>query len=312
VTVGFDRCLYLLPFDHRESFARKLFGWKGALNLAQTAEITAAKQIIYEGFQAAVANGVPKNRAAILVDERFGAGILRDAKRDGYMTVCPAEKSGQQEFAFEFGDDFARHVEAFNPTFCKALVRFNPEGDAASNRRQSARLKRLSDYLQKSERLFMFELLVPATPAQLERVHGQESIFDRESRPRLMVQAVQALHAAGVEPDVWKVEGMERREACADFVAAARREGRHSVGCITLGRHENEQKVRAWVATAAGVRGFIGFAVGRTTFWDALVDWRVNRITRAAAVEEIARRYREWVDIFETNRSVAAAEWRTL
>jgi myo-inositol catabolism protein IolC len=47
------------------------------------------------------------------------------------------------------------------------------------------------------------------------------------------------------------------------------------------------------------VPGFIGFAVGRTTFWDALVDWRAGRITGDAAVEIIAHRYQQWADIFE-------------
>ena len=131
MAIGFDQPLYLLPFDHRESFQTKMFGWKGTLSAAQTAEIAAAKQVIYDGFLAAVAGGVPKEHAGILVDEQFGAAILRDAARQGYMTACPVEKSGQKEFDFEYGEDFARHIEAFNPTFCKVLVRYNPEGDAA-------------------------------------------------------------------------------------------------------------------------------------------------------------------------------------
>ena len=169
MTIGFDQPLYILPFDQRESFQTKMFGWKGALSAAQTAEIPAAKQVIYDGFQAAVAGGVPKEHAAILVDEQFGATILRDAARQGYMTVCPAEKSGQKEFDFEYGEEFAWHIEAFNPTFCKVLIRYNPEGDKALNRRQAARLKRLSDYLHGSGRLFMVELYVDAEPAQMER-----------------------------------------------------------------------------------------------------------------------------------------------
>ena len=124
MTVGFDQPLYLLPFDHRESFETKLFGWEGALSAAQTAEIAAAKQVIYDGFETAVAGGAPKKHAAILVDEQFGAAILRDAARQGFMTACPVEKSGYPEFNFEYGEDFAQHIEAFKPTFCKVLVRF--------------------------------------------------------------------------------------------------------------------------------------------------------------------------------------------
>ena len=132
--------------------------------------------MIYDAFKAAVAGGVPKERAGILVDEQFGAAILRDAAKQGFITACPAEKSGQDEFDFEYGPDFARHIEEFNPTFCKVLVRYNPEGDQELNRRQAARLKQLSDYLHASGRLYMFELLVPPdagpAPAPRQRQEG--------------------------------------------------------------------------------------------------------------------------------------------
>jgi myo-inositol catabolism protein IolC len=303
MSIGFDQPLYILPFDHRGSFQTKMFGWKGTLTAEQTAEIAAAKRVIYDGFQAALAGGVAKEKAGILVDEQFGAAILRDAAQHGYSTSCPAEKSGQDEFDFEHGEDFAKHIELFNPTFCKVLVRYNPESEKALNQRQAARLKRLSDYLHTRGRSrFMFELLVPAEPAQLERLHGDKKAYDLQVRPGLMVRAIQELQDAGVEADVWKIEGLDRQEDCVQVVAAARRKGREKVGCIILGRGEDDKKVREWLTTAAHVPGFIGFAVGRTTFWDPLVDWRAKKTTREAAVAEIARRYREWVDIFEKAR----------
>jgi myo-inositol catabolism protein IolC len=301
MAIGFDQPLYVLPFDHRGSFQTKLFGWKGALNEQQTAEIAAAKQVIYDGFKAALAAGVPKSKAGILVDEQFGAAILRDASKNGYQTACPAEKSGQDEFDFEYGEDFAKHIEMFQPTFCKVLVRYNPEGDKALNQRQVSRLKRLSDDLHgKSKSKFMFELLVPPEEAQLKKVNGDKKAYDQKIRPGLMVQAIQHLQDAGVEPDVWKIEGLDRREDCVRVVDAARRNGRSKVGCIVLGRGEDDRKVREWLTIAAPVPGFIGFAVGRTTFWDPLVDCRAKKTTREAAVAEIARRYREWVGIFES------------
>lgn len=299
MTIGFDKPLYVLPFDHRGSFQTKLFGWKGTLTAEQTAQIAAAKQVIYDAFKAAVDSGVPKTKAGILVDEQFGAAILRDAVKNAFTTACPAEKSGQDEFDFEYGEDFAKHIEAFKPTFCKVLVRYNPEGDQVLNQRQTARLKRLSDYLHSSNRLYMFELLVPAEATQLERFKGDKKAYDRELRPSLMVQAIQQLQDAGVEPDVWKIEGLDHREGCVKIVAAARRDGRSKVGCIVLGRGEDDKKVRDWLTAAAGVPGFIGFAVGRTTFWDPLVNWKAQRISRAEAVTQVAGLYRQWVDLFE-------------
>jgi len=303
MTQGFDKPLYVLPFDHRGSFQTKMFGWKGALTPEQMAEIAATKQVIYEGFKKAIAGGVVKDKAGILVDEEFGAAVLRDAAKNGYGTACPAEKSGQDEFDFEYGQDFAKHIEAFHPTFCKVLVRYNPEGDPSLNQRQAARLKQLSEYLRsKGRSLFMFELLVPAEKPQLDRLKGDKKAYDREIRPGLMVGAIQQLQDAGVEPDVWKIEGLDRREDCTKIVAVARRNGRNKVGCIVLGRGEDDKKVREWLAVAAPVPGFIGFAVGRTTFWDPLIAMRANKITRGTAATDIAGRYREWVDIFEKAR----------
>jgi myo-inositol catabolism protein IolC len=300
---GFDRSLYIQPFDHRGSFETGMFGWKGELNREQTAQISSAKQVIYDGFKAAVAAGVPHENVGILVDEQFGAAILHDARTRGYVTACPAEMSGQEEFEFQYGEEFAQHIEAFHPTFCKVLVRYNPQGDQAGNLRQSAKLKRLSDYLQGENRsLFMFELLVPPEEAQLDKLQGDRKAYDLEVRPRLMVEAIRQLQDAQVEPDVWKIEGLDRREDCQQIVTIARRHGRDRVGCIVLGRGENAQKVREWLTTAAGVPGFIGFAVGRTDFWEPLVGWRDKKTTREAAVAEIARRYQEFVEVFESAR----------
>ena len=303
---GYTKPLYILPFDHRASFESGMFGWTETLGPEQIARIIAAKRVIYDGFCAAVAGGVPREMAGILVDERFGAGILRDARPRGYITCLPAEKSGRDEFDFEFGEQFARHIEQFAPTFCKVLVRYNTEGDAAMNSRQAARLRRLSEYLGSSPSKFMFELLVPATRKQLNGVKADPRAYDQELRPALMVSAIRELQDFGVEPDVWKVEGLDRREDYEGIAAMAMRDGRDNVRCIVLGRAEEEQHVREWLATAAAVRGFIGFAVGRTTFWDPLIALRDETITRPAAVAEIARRFRRWVDLFGQTRSATS------
>jgi myo-inositol catabolism protein IolC len=297
---GYDRTLYILPFDHRGSLETRMFGWKPPLSPAQTAEISSAKQVIYDGFIAALAGGAPKGKAAILVDEQYGADILRDAAARGVVTACAAEKSGLDEFEFEYGEEFWRHVETIDPTFCKVLVRYNPRGDQALNRRQAARLRRLSEFLAwKNRSRFMFELLVPPNKAQVAEAAGDKAVYDRTLRPQLMIEAIHELQDAGVEPDVWKVEGLDRLVDCARIVDAARAGGRDHVSCIVLGRGEDERKVREWLEIAADAPGFIGFAVGRTEFWDPLVAWRSKKATREQTVAEIARRYRSLVDLFE-------------
>lgn len=302
-SIGFDLPLYVLPFDHRASFETKMFGFEGPMTPERTAEIARAKEVIYDGFKAALAGGVAAEEACILVDEQFGADIVRDAAAHGYAFAMPAEKSGQDEFEFEYGDRFAEHIEAFRPTFCKVLVRYNVEGDVAMNRRQAALLARLSAYLHdRSQSRFMFEMLVPPEKAQLERLRGDRTAYDHELRPGLMVRAIEELQDARVEPDVWKVEGLERREQCERIVATARRGGRDRVGCIVLGRAASEQQVDTWLTTAASVAGYVGFAVGRTDFWEPLVAWRAKRISRDEAVRRISRRYRDFVDVFESGR----------
>ena len=221
------------------------------------------------------------------------------------MTALSTEQSGSNEFEFEFGAAFAEHIEAFHPTFAKALVRYNPEGDAALNRRQTAKLKQLSDYCRSSGQLFMFELLVPAAKAQMNRVQSDKATYDLRIRPELMLQTIRSLQDAGDEPDVWKIEGLDRREDCERVVETARRDGRHNVGCIVLGRGADQRRVTGWLETAASVSGFIGFAVGRTTFWDAVADYVAKNASRQEAVSRVAKRYGEWVAVFERARRSA-------
>ncbi len=300
---GYTRPLYLLPFDHRASYISGLFSWKGPLNVEQMVTVANSKHVIYEGFQQAIADHVPKDRVGLLVDEEFGSAILRDAASKGFITVASVEKSGQEEFEFAYGEDFAQHIEAFHPTFAKVLVRYNPEGDVALNQRQVSRLTRLSNYLHRTQTLFMFELLVPASPMQLEQLEEDKNAYDLQLRPHLMMQAIQALQDAGVEPDVWKIEGLDRQEECVRLVELARRDGRNTVGLIVLGRGAERDRVVHWLKTAASVPGFIGFAVGRTSFWQPLVDFEAKRISKVEAATRIAHNFEAWIHIFEETRS---------
>ena len=303
--------LYMLPFDHRSSFEHGLFGWSGAISQEQTAEIAASKQVVYEALLAAIDHGVPRDRAALLVDEQFGRAILADAHARGLITACCAEKSGQAEFAFEYGDDYARHIELVDPTYCKVLVRYNPQGDAARNRRQAGRLRRLSEYLHRARRRFLFELLVPAEPTQLARFSRDVLAYDHELRPALVVTAMRELQDAGVEPDIWKIEGLDRREDCVAAANAAQRDGRREVTCIVLGRHADDARVLRWLEVAATVPAFAGFAVGRSTFWQPLVDLLAGRIDRASAISAIDREYRHWVDVWQASRNGQRVEANT-
>ena len=303
--LGYDRPLFILAFDHRESFERTLFGIRGTPSIEQRSAISDAKAVVFEGFRLAAASGrVSRESAGVLIDEEFGAAIARAAADEGFVVAVPAEQSGHEEFDFEYGEAFAEHVEAFDPTFCKVLVRYNPEGDVEMNVRQAERLARLSEWLRAGGRRLLFELLVPPTPAQLERAGGDRDRVDREQRPTLMLAAMAELQRRGVEPDVWKIEGLDDPEDCRRMSAAARVGGRETVACVVLGRGADEAAVERWLRAGAGIPGYVGFAIGRTIWWDSIDRYLKGSHGRDAAAAEIAERYGRFVDVYRA----AAAE----
>src|SRR5215204_5869442 len=236
MALGYHGKLYILAFDHRGSFQKKMFGIEGDPNPEETETISDAKKLIYEGMEIAVERGVDAEATGVLVDEQFGSDIPKLAREHGLKLAQPVEKSGQEEFDFQYGEDFGKHIEDNDPDFSKVLVRLNPEGDAEMNERQLGRLKRLADWLHEHDRLFLFELLVPATDEQLESVGGDTDRYDAELRPELMRRVIEELQDRGVEPDIWKIEGVDEQSDCEKIVASTRRDGRDGVVSVVLGR----------------------------------------------------------------------------
>jgi myo-inositol catabolism protein IolC len=299
VTLGYDKTLYILAFDHRGSF-EKMFGISGREPTEEdTARISDAKSLIFEGFQRAISEGVPRSAGGVLVDGQYGQQVARMAREHGYLFAMPVEKSGQAEFDFEYGEAFGGKIEEFDPTFSKVLVRFNPEGDLEMNTRQAERLRRLSDWLHERDRKFLFELLVPAEKHQLEAVGGDEERYDSETRPQLMMQAIEELQGAGIEPDIWKIEGIDLRDSCRKIAELVRRGSREQVSCVVLGRGASDAKVDEWLRAGSGLPGYIGFAIGRSIFGDAVKALAANGGDREAGVQSIAGKYRRFIKVYE-------------
>jgi myo-inositol catabolism protein IolC len=300
MALDYDKPLYILAFDHRGSFQKKFFGVAGEPNAEETARISDAKTVIYLGAKRALDEGVPRESAGVLVDEQFGADAAQDAKASGLILAMPVEKSGQDEFDFQYGEDFGAHIEEFDPTFSKVLVRYNPDGGQESdamNARQSERLKRLGDWLHEKGRKYLFELLVPPTPQQVEAA-GDEQTWDRDERPKLMKTAIVQLQASGVEPDIWKIEGIDRREDCETIAATTKVGGRDGVACVVLGRGADDAAVDHWLRTGSGVPGYIGFAIGRSIWWDPLKAFVDGNLEREEAAKQIAANYRRFIDVY--------------
>ena len=293
-----DKNLFMLAFDQRGSFTSGLFNIKGTPTPEETALIADAKRVIFEGLNLAVVDGVPIASVGLLVDEQFGAEVARMASAIGYTLAMPVEKSGQSEFDFEYGVDFGQHIEAFDPAYAKVLVRYNPDGDSAMNLRQLTRLAELSIWLRQHNRRLLFELLVPAEPAQMAKVGGDCDLYDLEMRPELTVRAIAEAQAAGVEPEIWKVEGLDRREDYRRVAEKARAAGRDRVTCIILGRGASEAKLEDWLQQEAGVPGFVGFAIGRSIWQRPLGEWLAERLDRAGASRMIANNYLRMIEIY--------------
>jgi 5-dehydro-2-deoxygluconokinase len=300
MALGYDGKLYILAFDHRGSFQKKMFGIAGDPTPEETATIADAKKLIFEGMLVAVQRGADPAETGVLVDEQFGSDIPSEARSHGLKLAMPVEKSGQNEFDFEYGDQFGEHILKFDPDFSKVLVRYNPEDDPVMNERQLGRLKRLSDWLHENDRKFLFELLVPATDAQLEKVGGDTDRYDAELRPELMRGAIEAIQNFGIEVDIWKIEGVDDRSDAAMLAEQAKSgPGRENVKCVLLGRGASTEKVNHWLEVAAPVDGFIGFAIGRSIWWDALKAFLAKETSREEAAGQIADLYLRFVRVYE-------------
>ena len=289
--------LFMLAFDHRRSI-RGLFGIAAEPTAADAGRIAAAKLLILDGLLAArerLDSGAP----AVLVDEQFGAAVLDAARDRGMVTAVACERSGQAEFQLEYGDAFAAHIERFDPTFVKALVRFNPGGDAELNERQLERLRALGDRLASTGQGAPVRAPGAArSPTSCERSAtaatattpscGRSSSAARSRRSRTPASS----------PRCGRSRGIEQRSDCELIAAACRRGGRERVGCLILGRGADEAKVEHWLRVAAPVEGFEGFAVGRTIWWDAVAANLAGDLDHDAAAGAIADRYLHFVDVY--------------
>jgi myo-inositol catabolism protein IolC len=299
--LGYDGKLYILAFDHRGSFQKKWFGLGDEITQEDTDRITDAKTLIYEGLERALSQGAEPSVTGALVDEQFGGEVPKRAKAAGIKLAMPVEKSGQNEFDFQYGDDFGDHILKFDPDFSKVLVRYNPDDpDTEMNQRQLGRLKRLADWLHENDRKFLFELLVPATDAQLELVGGDSDRYDSELRPALMRSAIEDIQNFGIEVDVWKIEGVDERSDCEILARQTRTgPGREGVVCVLLGRGASDEKVDHWLRQAAPVEGFVGFAIGRSIWGEPLTGYIDKTMQREDASRQVADNYLRFVKVYD-------------
>lgn len=299
VDIGYKKPLYILAFDHRATFVTELFNKKNISDLSpeETEKIKEFKMLIYKGFKKAIENLVPEDKAAILVDEEFGEEVLLDAKQNGFITILTIEKSGQSGFEFKY-EDYKNHIEKFKPQFIKVLIKYNPKDSDILKQRQEEKLKIISDYAHNNNYKFLLEVLVLPTKEQLHEVSGDKERYDSILRPELTAEVIRTLLSKGIEPDIWKLEGMETENDYAGVIAEAKSGGRNNVNIVILGRGANEAKVDMWLRIGAKVNGVIGFAVGRTIFWDVIEKYHKGELNRATVIEVISKKFEALYKVF--------------
>ena len=297
--LGYDGDLFILAFDHRGSF-RKRFGIEGQPNPAELERLKDAKHLVWEGFELA-ASSVPGS--GVLVDEEMGAAVAKAATSSGVTLAMPVEKSGQDVFDFEYGDDFGTHIESFSPTFSKVLVRWNTADAAETKDTQGERLRQLGEWLHDRERKFLFELLVPASRSQLESAGGDTATYDAEIRPKVMLESIAEIRERGVEPDVWKIEGLDKREDCEAVASLIRSGGRDGVSAVVLGRGADDAKVDHWLEMGAPVDGYRGFAIGRSIWGPGIDGFVSGELERGAAAAAIGSAYTRFFDVYTAARA---------
>ena len=288
------RDLFILAFDHRGSIERNLLKLPGKPTSADQELIRSLKAVIFEGSRIAWER-TQTGEVAILVDEGYGSTAIARAKEVGIPLAVSVEKSGQTVFDFEYGDAFAEHIDKADPDYVKTLVRYNPADEDQLKATQLARLKVLSDAVAVRRARLLLEVLVPPAPGVNET---DPVAFAAGERPALVARAIAEFQAAGIQADIWKLEGINSSEDCARVVEQARAGGRDSVACIILGAGASSETVDGWLRAAAPVDGFRGFAIGRSIWWTEIGDYVAGRLDAGSAAARIAENFDRFVTVY--------------
>jgi myo-inositol catabolism protein IolC len=288
-----DDPLFIMAMDHRGSFGKTLFGVEGEQPTPeQRAGMVAAKRLIYQGLTQATPT-LPVGRAGVLVDEQYGEPVIEAVEADSRHSIVlavPLEASGRDWFELQWGDDWVEHLQRVGPDYAKVLVRDNPDLPAEQRRTQLRRLAQVSAGLHQLGMPLIYELLVPATAEQLARAGGDAGRYDRELRPDLVVRLIAENQSAEIEPTLWKVEGLETNEAALQVAEQARSGGRDA-DLIVLGRDAPVERLNHWLAVASQVEAFVGFAIGRSIWEQAVRDWTRGRLDDSQTCEQVAATY---------------------
>ena len=285
----------MLAFDHRTSAAKKLFG-ASALSPGDASSLAEAKTLIAESALSAVPHIGSESEVSILADPEYGLGAVAKAHEAGTPVALALERSGLRELSLLDGELLAAALDGTAPVrWGKVLVRWNP-GD--SEGRKTANLQALESartLCQSKGMEFLLELIVPATPADMELVGDSEDRFQRELLRFRLPEAIWELtHQLG-PPHLWKIQGVESPAVCQAVAEAATQDGA-TPRIVVLGAAADPAQISRWFHSSAAASAYCGFAIGRSIWENPIRNWLLGHAGRKQTKQLIASNFLQHVD----------------
>lgn len=293
--------LYILRFDHRTPFLKGLFGIEQGqiLTSEQRLQVVDLKMLIYEGLVETLSalDVVDRQQVVAVIDEEFGFPVIQDARSQRIPIAISVERSGRDEFEFEYGDEFAAHIDRLKPNFVKALARYNPGRDQELNDRQRRRLAELSEWTTENGYQLMFELLIPPTEEQLASLGGDSSAYERELLIDLVNEVFDSFEASDIRAAIWMVPGFPSSEICTRAASELHQKS-PGARCVVLGQGPDAGQVTEWIRVAKNAQGYDGIAVAQTIWMPALRAYLTHDVERQQARQIIAKNFRAAIQAF--------------
>jgi 5-dehydro-2-deoxygluconokinase len=279
-------CVYMLAADHRWQWEE----WCDARSIPRT-RIPEAKRVALEGFlRARDRSPEVRQSGALLIDEQYASPVIADAVKAGVTVGTPAEQPGVFPLAWST-EPFSL---ALTGSFVKVLVRDRSDDDAAIREGQFEKLDVLQTWCRAAGKPLVVEILVA-------RRDEPEDEFEAIGRPAMLAAFIAGAYRRGLTPAFWKIEGTLSAEGAGTIDRAIA--GHPECRQIILGKAADLATIHRWFAAAAASKTAVGFAIGRSVFWEPSTAFLSGRRAAAEAADAIAENYLQLVDAWQRRRA---------
>lgn len=274
--------VYMLAADHRWQWEE----WCAKRSIPSS-RIETAKALALEGFQRARARSpAARTWGALLLDEQYGGTTIRRAREAGVEVGTPAERAGA--FPLEWASEPCD--AALTGSFVKVLILYRSDQAVEIRDRQLAMLLELQTWCQRNGKPLVVEVLV-------SREKEDEEQFERQLRPAMVADAIRLAYSRDLVPEYWKIEGTIDPEGAATIDAAVRE--RSECRQILLGKAADLATIRQWFAAVRACPSAVGFAIGRSVFWEPSTRVLAGELTADRGADAIAENYLALIEAWE-------------